>query len=203
MHLLKKLLPSLQNARPKQLIFAGLGNPGLRYEMTRHNLGFMVLKALAGQLSVQMKEEKRFKAFVGKVEVEGVVLHLIMPLTYMNLSGSALRHYMSYFKLLPMELTVVVDDLFLPFGSTRLLTQGGCGGHNGLKSIEQELKTSCYNRLRMGVGKPPEHMAKADYVLQPFSATEQEKLDEFVAKGKDILFRLVTHTIDQVMCDTN
>lgn len=185
-----------------QLVFVGLGNPGIRYEMTRHNMGYLVVKALAKQLGWQFKEEKRFNSMVVKGEQGKVTLHLLMPLTFMNLSGIALRSYLDFYKLPVSSVIVVVDDIALSLGQMRLKAEGSAGGHNGLKSIEQHLGTAAYKRLRMGIGHPGPKIL-ADYVLEAFSQEEQENLSKVVDHGKEVLLRLTNDDISQVMNTVN
>jgi len=179
-------------------VFAGLGNPGLRYEMTRHNLGYMVVKAFAKQMQWEFKEEKRFNSLVVKAECNGIIVHLLMPLTFMNLSGVALRSYLEFYKLSVDTLVVITDDIALPFGQMRLKTMGSAGGHNGLKSIEQHFGTAVYKRLRMGISHP-QGRNLADYVLEVFNQEEQASLMSIVDRGRDILLRLTKEDISQVM----
>src|SRR5262249_28081159 len=138
-------------------------------------------------------------------------VHLILPTTYMNNSGIAVRRYLDYFKLTPQQLVVVVDDVVLPFGEMRLRAEGSSGGHNGLKSITEHLATSHYARLRMGIGSnighpqgPSEgYVPLADYVLSDFTTSEVGKLEEFINRGTQILMRLVKEPIATVMNNIN
>ena len=147
------------------LLIVGLGNPGPQYEMTRHNLGYLVVQAFARQLGWSLKEDRRFNAKVAKGVAGDHALHLLLPLTYMNLSGNALRRYLDYFKIALGHFIIITDDIALPFSQMRLRSMGSAGGHNGLKSIEACLGTSHYKRLRMGIGHPGEKML-ANYVLE-------------------------------------
>lgn len=192
--------PSL--AQMPQLVLVGLGNPGLRYEMTRHNMGFLVIKALAELLGWQLKEEKRFNSLCVKGVFDNVVIHLVLPLTYMNLSGKALRSYLDYFKLPSNNVIVVTDDIALAFGQMRLKTMGSAGGHNGLKSIEEHLGTAQYIRLRMGISHPGVKNL-AEYVLEPFSVEELIELSNVVNRGRDVLLRVAKEDISQVMNTVN
>lgn len=186
----------------QQFVFVGLGNPGSLYELTRHNLGYLVVKALARRMGWHFKEEKRFNAFVAKGLVGNHVLHLLLPTTYMNLSGVSVRQYLDFFKLSIKNLVIVTDDIALPFGQLRLKTMGSAGGHNGLKSIESHLGTTEYIRLRMGIGHPGEKFL-ADYVLDPFTKEELEHLVMFIDRGADVLEDLVKKEISKVMNTVN
>lgn len=186
-------------------LFAGLGNPGKKYEKTRHNIGFMVIEQLAKRLGWPIKEEKRFQTLVARGDVKGVKLHLIFPQTYMNESGKAIRRYLDFYRMKPEDLVVVTDDIAIDFGSIRLRKQGSTGGHNGLLSVQSSLSTQNYKRLRMGVGSPPwpGEDALASYVLSAFNAEERESLEPFVDTAVDILMRLLHEDIDRVMNDIN
>lgn len=184
------------------IIIVGLGNPGREYAMTRHNLGYLVVEALARQIGWHFKVDRRFNALGVKGLFEGVALHLLLPTTYMNASGSAIKRYLDFFKLSPKQLIVVVDDIALPFGQLRLRERGSAGGHNGLKSIETHLGTNEYVRLRMGIGHPGQNDL-VDYVLDPFSSTELEQLPAVVDRGVDVLKRLLAQGVPQVMNQVN
>lgn len=179
-------------------LFVGLGNPGKKYALTRHNLGFMVLEKWAASQHWEFKKKMLFQAWVARGNVENQTIHLLMPSTYMNESGLAVSHYMDYAKLVPQDLLVVVDDTALPFGELRLRNKGSAGGHNGLKSIEAVLETQDYARLRMGIGHQGEQNL-ADYVLSNFTNEEQKVLPEFVKRGVEILKQLVYQDIASVM----
>jgi peptidyl-tRNA hydrolase, PTH1 family len=182
--------------------FVGLGNPGLKYAMTRHNIGFMVLKEWGSSLKWDFREKSQFNAWVAKGECQGKTIHLLMPTTYMNNSGQAVRRYMDYANLVPHDLVVVVDDIALPFGELRLRSMGSAGGHNGLKSIEAHLGTRNYARLRMGIGhNGPDDLA--DYVLDSFDTDEKKALPGFISKGMEALRLLVDDNITQVMNKIN
>jgi len=187
-----------------QLVVVGLGNPGKAYAKTRHNIGFLVLDAFAKSRAVALKENARFSAATGKSLIENAAVHLVKPTTYMNKSGLAVRKYLSYFNLPPEQLLVVADDYALPFGQFRLRQKGSCGGHNGLRDIELELGTQNYPRLKIGIRG--EHAPKgngegdlANYVLNPFSAKEQEALPLILEKGVKVIEQLTAHEFHEVM----
>lgn len=174
---------------PKQRVIVGLGNPGKQYALTRHNLGYLVVQALAITQKWDFKEDKQSHAYFVRGQIQGVPIHLILPKTFMNESGQAVRRYLDFFKLKPENLVVVSDDIALPFGDLRLRMTGSAGGHNGLKSIQTHLGTQDYVRLRMGIGPKPVEMSLADYVLANFSKEELGVLESFIAKGVDVLMR--------------
>lgn len=183
-------------------LVVGLGNPGKRYAETRHNIGFMVVTELAKRLACSWHEERRWPGRMAKVQSSGVDWHLLMPTTYMNLSGQAVRGYLDYFRVPISHLLVVVDDIAIGFGEMRLKEQGSAGGHNGLKSIEAHLGTTAYGRLRMGIGDRSQGQL-ADYVLAPFSAEERHELPAFVAAGVDVILELVDKGFEKLMTAVN
>lgn len=149
-------------------LLVGLGNPGARYENTRHNLGFEALQAWAAATGTSFSHESRGPCAVAR---QGETW-AIQPLTYMNLSGPAVRAWLDWLKKPVSELLVVVDDATLPLGALRLRPYGSHGGHNGLRSLEEALGTQNYARLRCGCGPVPERMALEDFVLGAFGKEE-------------------------------
>lgn len=170
--------------------------------MTRHNMGYVVVQSCARLLGCSLREDRRFSAYVGKKEIENRVVHFLLPLTFMNLSGSAVRRYVDYFKIPVSGVIVVSDDVALPFGQLRLREGGSAGGHNGLKSVEAHLMTSHYKRLRMGIGHPGEQLM-ANYVLERFSHTEQQELPTFIQHGVEVLQKVLQDSFSNVMNQFN
>ncbi|CCQ98195.1 peptidyl-tRNA hydrolase [[Clostridium] ultunense Esp] len=154
----------------------GLGNPGEEYEKTRHNIGFQVVDLLAKEWSIPMRASK-WQALIGEAKKEGERILLTKPLTYMNRSGDAVRKIMDWYKLSCDDLLVIYDDLDLPVGNLRLREKGSAGGHNGMKSIIQQLGTEQFKRIRVGIGHPPAGASVPEYVLSPFEKEEKEKVD--------------------------
>lgn len=183
-------------------LFVGLGNPGPQYEWTRHNMGYLVIRALALSMGWHFQEDKRFNALVTRGVIGKTSVHLLLPLTYMNLSGTAVRRYLDFFKLPFSCLVVVTDDIALSFGKLRLKTMGSAGGHNGLKSVETHLGSAHYIRLRMGIGHPGEREL-ARYVLESFTPEELKILPTFVDRGVDVLLRLLKESVSHVMNAVN
>lgn len=183
-------------------LFVGLGNPGSQYAMTRHNIGAMVVQSFAKSLGWPFKEDRRFNACAAKGSRGIDTVHLLLPLTYMNLSGTAVRQYADYFKVPLNRLLIIADDIALPFGQLRLRGGGSAGGHNGLKSVEACLGTAQYQRLRMGVGDPGEKML-AMYVLESFCLAEQKELPAFVDRSVEVLNRLLKESFSNVMTSVN
>lgn len=159
-------------------IIAGLGNPGKKYENTRHNIGYQVVDALAGRHGISILELK-FKGIIGKGMIGGEKVILIKPLTYMNLSGECIREAVSYFKIdETAELIVIADDVSLDVGQIRIRKKGSAGGHNGLKNIIAQLGHEEFMRIKMGVGEKPPGYDLADYVLGHFTKEDEKILSE-------------------------
>ncbi|NTV13423.1 MAG: aminoacyl-tRNA hydrolase [Desulfobulbaceae bacterium] len=157
------------------LLLVGLGNPGGKYENTRHNVGFMFLDFLAEKAGVAFKAS-RWEAAVAKTTLQSGPLLLVKPTTFMNLSGQAVARLASFYQIEPSRIVVVHDDLDLDPGRIKLVFNRGAGGHNGIKSIIDHLGTCQFARLRVGIGRPAEFMAPAAFVLSRFTATECEQL---------------------------
>lgn len=176
----------------------GLGNPGGKYEKTRHNVGFMVIDELAKRWNIQVNQSK-CKALIGEGHVAGQKVALIKPMTYMNLSGESVRAYLDYYKLNVEDGLVIYDDLDTEIGKLRLRYQGSAGGHNGIKSLIAHLNTQTFNRIRMGVSRPQPGIDIADYVLSPFSKAEQPKLEEMIVKACDAIEYGLSHPFEDTM----
>lgn len=159
-------------------VIVGLGNPGKKYENTRHNVGFMAIDALAEKYGISMSEKKH-KALCGTGVIEGVKVMLVKPQTYMNLSGESVGEVLNFFKLDPEEeMMVIYDDISLAPGNIRIRTKGSAGGHNGIKSLIAHAGTQVFMRIKVGVGEKPSGWDLADYVLGHFSEEDQVKLKE-------------------------
>jgi len=187
----------------KTYVVVGLGNPGKKYELTRHNIGFLVLNEWALKQGWSFKENKEFNAKVAKGVIGQNQVHLIMPQTYMNESGNAVRRYLDFYKIPPKHLLVISDDVALPYGQIRLRRMGSSGGHNGLKSIEAHIGTRHYDRMRMGIDRQLDGRMLADYVLDNFSPEELTGLADFVQRGVEIVERLMSEGIADVMNSIN
>lgn len=176
----------------KTYVIVGLGNPGKKYELTRHNLGCLVVQELAAKHGWDFKETE-FNTKLAKGKILGHKIHLLLPTTYMNESGHAVKRYLSFIKLPEENLVVVSDDVALAFGDMRFRKEGSSGGHNGLKNIEELLGTRAFARLRLGVGSDrKENQTLADYVLENFSSDELKLLGCFVQKGAAALEELIS-----------
>lgn len=187
----------------EERVIVGLGNPGKKYEMTRHNLGFIVLQAFAEEQGWPFKEEKRFHALVAKGLVGKTPITLMLPQTYMNESGRAVRAFLDFYKMSPQHILIVSDDIELDYGVMRLRPRGSAGGHNGLKSIEAHLKTQHYVRLRLGIGKSAQDQNLVDHVLDMFTQDERSQLPKVIEKAVAAIKQIVTADIAQAMQSVN
>ncbi|RMH74204.1 MAG: aminoacyl-tRNA hydrolase [Gemmatimonadetes bacterium] len=178
-------------------LVAGLGNVGRKYEQTRHNIGFMVVDALSQTLQCSFRMGKGAYS-IASGTYKGETLHLLKPLTYMNRSGLAVSQAMRYYDLTPQDCLIIYDDIHLPLGELRLRGKGSAGGHNGISSIIQALQTPEFPRLRVGIGQP-EHQALTDYVLAPFSKTEQAELPQIIQVSQDAVFHYVEYGLEKTM----
>lgn len=162
-------------------IIAGLGNPGDPYRMTRHNMGFLVLDALAEDAGIAV-QKKKFEALLGDGRIGNERVLLVKPQTFMNLSGQSIRQAADFYQKTPEEIIVVHDDLDLPFGTVRIKVGGGDGGHKGIRSLMDHLG-GAFTRVRLGIGKPSFKDDTEHYVLQPFPKADLETLAEVVRKA--------------------
>jgi len=165
-------------------IIIGLGNPGRKYEDTRHNVGFMAIDKISNQWGLPVQHAK-FRAIVGEGRIETEKVLLVKPQTYMNLSGESVAEILKFYKLTPDDLLVIYDDLDLPTGQLRLREKGSAGGHNGIKSLIQHLGTQEFKRIKVGIGRPEPGRSVSDYVLQAFSAAEKPLIDQAVEHAAD------------------
>lgn len=179
------------------ILVVGLGNPGRRYRGTRHNVGQVVVERLAGRLGVSLAEHGWARA--GRGRVGGKTVVLAVPVTYMNASGQAVRDLLRRHRGRPADLLVVHDDMDLPLGRIRLRPDGGAGGHNGVRSIIEEVGTADFARLRIGIGRPPEGVDPVDYVLEEFGADERPVVDEVVERAVDAALTVVSQGLEAAM----
>lgn len=165
-------------------VIVGLGNPGKKYDGTRHNVGFEVLRHLAERWFAE-PERERFESFTQECVVAQEKVLLVRPLTFMNLSGRAVRQIVEFHKLPVEHLLIVCDDIALPLGKIRLRAKGSAGGQRGLENVIQNLKTQEIARLRLGVDAPPSGMDAADYVLSRFGKAEQQVIEASLIPAAD------------------
>jgi peptidyl-tRNA hydrolase, PTH1 family len=171
-------------------VVLGLGNPGKKYEQTRHNLGFMVVDRLASQNGVVVRR-KKYHSLVGDWQTNGEKVLLAKPQSYMNRSGVAVRSLCGDLGVEAKDLIVVYDELDLPFGRIRIRQKGGAAGHQGVLSILETLGDQNFVRVRVGVGRPPQEMDPSDYVLEPFLPEETILLPDIVARAAEAVETLL------------
>jgi len=185
-------------------LLVGLGNPGDQYRHTRHNIGFRVVERLADDIGVTAWQSKHQGELASAAWGDERLL-LLKPMTYMNRSGLSARAVAAFFKIEPSDMVAVHDELDLPFGQLRLKQGGGDAGHNGLKSLTQELGSSDYIRLRMGIGRPaPDFSGSvADFVLETFASQEQPLLPDLLDAGIEALKLTIRAGLSQAMNQVN
>lgn len=188
-------------------MIVGLGNPGPKYQNTRHNIGFMVLDAFAHRHLFSFSENKRAKAWVGTVKLntpEPTTLIGVKPLTYMNLSGQAVASLSAYYNIPPEHILVVVDDVALPVGKLRVRPKGTHGGQNGLKSIIQSLgNTNEFPRLRLGIGSPHPNQPLEKYVLETFRSEALTTITQVIEASIDCIETIIGHGVESAMSQYN
>ncbi len=183
-------------------LIVGLGNPGKKYENTRHNTGFAVIDRTLAKLNVELDKNK-FNADYTMINRNGEKIYILKPLTYMNLSGEAVAPFMKYFGIEPEDLVVVHDDLDLPVGKIRLRQSGSCGGQNGMRNIIDLLGDSNIKRIRVGVGKDP-LIPVVDYVLGKTKKEDLEVYNQALDKASDALIYWLDHDdFSKVMSNFN
>ncbi len=184
-------------------LIAGLGNPTRQYENTRHNVGFDALDVIAEQYQIPVNNIK-FNGLSGTGLIEGEKVVLIKPLTYMNLSGEAIRDYVQFYKVDPEnQLLVIYDDISLPPGKIRLRKKGSAGGHNGIKNIIAHLKTENFKRIKIGVGKKPAGWDLKDYVLGHFNKEERALVEDAFGRSAQAAALIVRDEFDKAMNQYN
>lgn len=183
-------------------LLVGLGNPGREYRNTRHNIGFMAIDRLCKAAGISLSRVQ-LKALVGVGQFEGRRIVLAKPQTFMNLSGQAVNGLVRFYKVPLEQVMVAHDDLDLPLGTLRLRPGGGSAGQKGVASIIQQLGTQEFNRLRLGIGRPPGRMDASAYVLQAFSASEQEMLDLVLDRAVAAVQTYIRFGLDTAMNQYN
>lgn len=179
-------------------IVVGLGNPGRKYSGTRHNVGFDVLEELASRHAAE-RWRNRFEAETTEIQIGDERVLLVAPQTYMNLSGRCVKNVMEFFKLPLADLLVVCDDLNLPCGRLRIRRSGTAGGQKGLKNTIDQLGTTEFTRLRIGIGRPDDGQDVVNYVLQPFTKAERSAMDETIQKAASAVETWVREGSDAAM----
>ena len=179
-------------------LIAGLGNPGPKYDLTRHNAGFMVVDALAERFGCDMRRAK-FKGLYGKCKIAGEDAVLLKPSTFMNLSGQSVTEAMNFFHIPPERVLLVFDDISLDVGRMRIRLKGSDGGHNGVKNIIYLSGSDRFPRVKIGVGHKPEGWDLANWVLSRFSGDEQKLLDAVAKNAGDAVELILSGQPDKAM----
>ena len=178
-----------------RFLVVGLGNPGPKYETTRHNAGFMVVELLAGRVGARFKAH-RSRADVVEGRLAGMPVVLAKPKSYMNESGGPVNAAAQFYKVPVERIVVVHDELDVPYGTLRIKRGGGDGGHNGLRSISSALGSKEYARVRFGIGRPPGRQDPADYVLRDFAAAERKDLGFEIDRAADAVEAVLTDGVE-------
>ena len=182
-------------------LIAGLGNIGAEYELTRHNIGFLVLDRLADQQKAAFRTTRL--ADKAEFKFRGRTIHLIKPSTYMNLSGRSVSYWLQALKVPRENLLVVVDDVALPFGTLRMRTKGSSAGHNGLKSMEETLGDQVYSRLRFGIGSDYSKGQQIDYVLGNFTQDQFNVMTPLLDKAAEMILSFCAVGAEKTMSSFN
>ncbi len=169
-------------------IFCGLGNPGEEYRLTRHNFGFLVVSSFAEKHKLSFKFDSSLESEIAPFKDKAL---LLKPMTYMNLSGRAVKKVLNKYKIPPENLLVIYDDLDLPLGRIKLLPKGGAGGHRGVQSIIEALNTENFPRLKLGIGRPKKGKDPKEYVLSPFLEEEWPTVKKVI--------ELATSTLEEII----
>lgn len=180
-------------------LIVGLGNPGPKYEQTRHNVGFILLDELARSKGTSLKPENKFHGLVAKLSLHGHDIWLLKPGTFMNLSGKAVAALARFYKIAPEAVLVVHDELDIPPGQLRLKQGGGHGGHNGLRDIIAQLGSREFLRLRVGIGHPGESRDVSNYVLNKAAADEQRNIDNALDEALRVLPQIIEGDLEPAM----
>ncbi|MDP2905660.1 MAG: aminoacyl-tRNA hydrolase [Candidatus Omnitrophota bacterium] len=180
-------------------LIVGLGNPGDNYKDSRHNVGFRLVRALAKDQAAALKRDWGTQALSARTKINGQAALVAIPLTYMNLSGKAVRALVKKYKVALVDLLIVVDDLDLELGRQKIRPGGSSGGHKGLESVAASLSTPLFARLRIGIGRPHRGIDSAEYVLMPFLKKEKEIIDGIIDDAVECCRSWVTDGMDKTM----
>ena len=188
---------------PVEWLVVGLGNPGPKYDWTRHNMGFLVIDELAEREKIPVQKLK-FKALTNTAVIGDQSVLLMKPTTYMNLSGGAVGEAARFYKIPPERILVISDDVALPQGKLRIRRSGSAGGHNGLKDIIAHLGGDGFPRIKVGVGgKPHPDSDMADWVLGKFTGQDKKVMEEAIKRAADAVETLLKYGVDQAMSKHN
>jgi len=179
-------------------LIVGLGNPGKKYEQTRHNIGFMVIDSLSKKYNVTMTEKNKFKGIIGQTTIGSQPVILLKPTTYMNLSGESILAVKQFYNIDSNDILVIYDDLDLSSGKIRFRQKGSAGGHNGIKSIIQSLGTQNFHRLKIGIDRS-ERIPVVDYVLGKFTKEQIPHIEQAINLSVDAVYDWTVQEIVYVM----
>jgi PTH1 family peptidyl-tRNA hydrolase len=180
-------------------LIVGLGNPGDIYRDSRHNIGFSVVKALAKARKISLKRDKGTFSLSGRGKIDSQNVIMATPLSFMNLSGAAVKALLKKYKIALRDILIVADDLDLEFGRLRIRPSGSSAGQRGLVSITESLGTQEFARLRIGIGRPNANMEASDYVLSPFNRKEKAQLKQIIENAADCCKSWITKGITETM----
>ncbi len=180
-------------------LIVGLGNPGANYEHTRHNAGAWFVSDLAKQTHASLRMESKFFGLHAVSNIGSDECHLLIPTTYMNLSGQAVKALSNFYKITPEQILIVHDEIDLPVGVARLKLGGGHGGHNGLRDIIEKLGTQQFYRIRVGVGRPEHSREVEDYVLRPPKKEERIEIDFALQRAEKVLPLIINGDMAKAM----
>lgn len=180
----------------------GLGNPGLQYENTRHNVGFMTIDYLARKYDIDVRKLK-FKSLYGQGEISGHKVMLVKPQTYMNNSGEAVRELKNFYKFDSDKLIVIYDDIDIDFGTIRIRKKGSAGSHNGMKSIIYQIQDDQFPRIKISIGKKPDQWDLANFVLSGFTKDEVKVLEDEIRLAAEAIEIILGENIDKAMNKCN
>lgn len=183
-------------------LIVGLGNPENEYARTRHNMGFDAINKIADKFNIEMNRTK-FNSIYGNGNINGEKVILVKPQTYMNLSGQAVREFVNFYKVEKEELIVLYDDMDIDKGIIKIRKKGGAGSHNGMKSVVQELGTTDFPRIRIGIGEPEFKSDAINYVIGHVSDEEYEVLQKGIDTASVAVKEIITHGIDSAMNKLN
>jgi len=186
-------------------IIVGLGNPGIKYRFTRHNVGFMVIEHFANDLETKFKRVNSYDSMIAREKFDNQKIIILKPQTYMNLSGQAVKKITSYYKIANRDLLIVYDDLNLQLGQIRIRKKGSSGGHNGIESIIQYMGSKDIPRLKLGIGRKTfnPQIDYASYVLSRFEKSEMEKLKSIIILSTEAIKTIIVDGFEKAMREYN
>lgn len=179
-------------------LIVGLGNPEEEYNRTRHNMGFHAINKIAEKYNLEIKKNK-FQGLYENALIENQKVIFVKPQTYMNLSGKCVKEFVEFYKIESDKILIIYDDMDIEPGKIKIRKKGSSGGHNGIKSIIEELGTEEFSRIRIGIGKPQYKNDKINYVIGEIQEEDIEKLEEGVDKAKDAVIEILKNGIDTAM----